>query len=526
MAHAYDAERMGETPHWEPEDIVGSMTLKTLLFSNDYRHIAIKGILTSIAMLGLGGLMAILFRTELAAPDVQFFGARPYMQLMTLHGMFMVFGFIIPFVISLNYYMMPKVLGTGRLLWAGAAQWSYWLLILAAVFLVIARPDFTWTFYPPMSLRVGGDLVFLGYLAVALVAVSEFLAGAVMMRNGWEAARRLSWGKLPLMGWGAISEGILLMGSTPILGLVGITMLTDWLELTAMFDPSRGGDVMTFMYMFWFYGHPAVYLPLMPAIAVLYTLLPRFLGRPIWSYWSAVIAFALLTVLGFVVYPHHFQPAENVVGPLQRATQILTLAIFIPSTLHVFNWISTLWSDRIPDSARRAAPFKFMVASIFFLMLGGVTAYVNAQVATDSDFVHNTYFVPAHFHAMFVGFMANMAMAGVYYLYPYFTGRMYSQRMANTHFWFWQIGIFSKVTLMYYLGFVYFPRWVVDYLPLKQWAMPQMMLTGAAYLIGFGFIVFVTNIMWSATRGRKAEADPWALSDDAVTSGTPAQPAE
>ena len=116
MAHLHDAERMGETPHWVPEDIIGNMTLKTLLFSHDYRHIAIKGILTSILMLGLGGLMALLFRTELAAPDIQFFGARPYMQLMTLHGMFMVFGFVIPFVISLNYYMMPKVLGTGRLL--------------------------------------------------------------------------------------------------------------------------------------------------------------------------------------------------------------------------------------------------------------------------------------------------------------------------------------------------------------------------------------------------------------------------
>ena len=238
MAHLHDAERMGETPHWVPEDIIGNMTLKTLLFSHDYRHIAIKGILTSVVMLGLGGLMAMLFRTELALPDVQFFGARPYMQLMTLHGMLMVFGFIIPFVIALNYYMMPKVLGTGRLLWAGAAQWSYWLLILAAVFLVIARPDFTWTFYPPMSLRVGGDLVFLGYLAVVLVAISEFLAGAVLMRNGWEAARRIGLGKLPLMGWGAISEGILLMGSTPILAVVGMTMLTDWMEVTALFDPA------------------------------------------------------------------------------------------------------------------------------------------------------------------------------------------------------------------------------------------------------------------------------------------------
>ena len=147
-------------------------------------------------------------------------------------------------------------------------------------------------------------------------------------------------------------------------------------------------------------------------------------------------------------------------------------------------------------------------------MVGGVTAYVNAQIATDSDFVHNTYFVPAHFHAMFVGFMANMAMAGVYYLYPYMTGRMYSQGLGNTHFWFWQIGIFVKVTMMYWLGYAYFPRWVVDYLPLKEWAMPQLILTGGAYLIGLGFILFVFNFMWSASRGKAATGDPWAISDD------------
>ena len=524
MASPHDIERMGGTPHWDPDDVIGKMSVSDLLFSHDYRHIAIKGILTSIVMLGLGGFMAMLFRTELAMPDIQFFDARPYMSLMTLHGMFMVFGFIIPLVVSLMYYMMPKVLGMEGLVWAKGAQWSWWTLIIAAVLLVVSRPDFTWTFYPPMSLRVGGPLLGLGFLAVLLVAISEFIAGVVLFANGWAAAKKFGWSKLPLMGWGAISEGILLVGSTPALGLVAIFMFTDWMQWTGMYDPALGGNVMTFMFTFWFYGHPAVYLPLMPAIAVLYTLLPRFLGRPIWSYWSAVSAFSILTVLAFIVYPHHFQPAETVSGPLERATQILTLMIFIPSTLHVFNWIATLWFDTIPASAKRAVPFRFIVAAIFFLMVGGVTAYVNAQIASDSDFVHNTYFVPAHFHAMFVGFMANMAMAGVYYLYPYMTGRHYNQALGNTHFWFWQIGIFGKVTMMYWLGYAYFPRWVVDYLPLQEWAMPQMILTMSAYLIGLGFIIFVINIAWSASRGTAASGDPWKLSDDAsVADGVPAE---
>ena len=374
MASPQDTERMGGSRHGQIRDIIGEPDLGTLLFSNDYRHIAIKGMLTALVMLGLGGLMAMLFRTELALPDIQFFGARPYMSLMTLHGMFMVFGFIIPLVISIMYYMMPKVLGTGRLIFPGGAQWSFWTLIAAALALVISRPDFTWTFYPPMSLRVGGPLLWLGFVAIVLVAVSEFLAGAVLFVNGWAAARKSGWSRLPLMGWAALAEGVLLMGSTPVLGLVGLLMLTDWMQLTAVYDAGRGGSTMRFMFMFWFYGHPAVYLPLVPAIGTLYTLLPRFLGRPVWSYWSGVVAFALLTALSFVVYPHHFQPAPTISTPLERAAQILTLAIFIPSTLHVFNWIATLWQDAIPASAKRAVPFRFIIASIFCLMVGGVTA--------------------------------------------------------------------------------------------------------------------------------------------------------
>ncbi len=505
------AEEATRGPHWHPENLLGKWTLRELVFSNDYRAVAIKGVLTSLILLALGGLLALSFRAELAVPGIQLIGARPYMGLMTLHGMFMVFGFVIPIVISLCYYFMPRVMGTDTLLWAGAAQLSFWLLIVAAVLLIAGRPDFTWTFYPPMSLRVGGGLAWLGYVAVILVGVSEFLAGLVLLRNvlAWKGR----WSKMPLMGWAMFWEAVLLLASTPALSLTGAIMLTDWLELTALFDPSRGGSVTRFLWLFWFYGHPAVYLPLVPAIALVYTLMPRFLGRPMWSYYSAVIAFALLGVLSFAVFHHHFQPAVSQHTWVQRLFQVLTLLIFIPSTLHVFNWIATLWHDRIPDSARAAVPFKFTIGAIFFLILGGVTGYLNAQISVDSDFIHNTYWIPAHFHAMFLGFCGQMAIAGFYYLYPYITGRMYNQMLGNLHFWLWQLGIFAKVMLMYGLGYAYFPRWVVDYLPLPEWTIPQLWLTVAAYVIGLGFVVFVINVAVSARHGRPAADDPWAVRD-------------
>ncbi len=496
-------------PQWTPEDLLGTWSLRTLMLSDDYRAIALKGVLTSLVMLALAGLFALTFRAELTVPGIQYLGARPYMGLMTLHGMIMVFGFIIPIVISLCYFMLPRLLGLDRLHWAGAAQASYWTLVAAAVLLIVGRPDFTWTVYAPMSLRVGGDLVWMGYLAVILVGISEFLAGAVLLRT--VLAWRGGWMKLPLMGWAMISEAALLLLSTPMLCLVGLFLLTDWMELSAVFDPARGGSVKIFLWMFWFYGHPAVYLPLVPAIAIVYTLLPRYLGRPMWSYHSGVIAFVLLTVLSFVVFHHHFQPDVTTHTWVQRTFQFLTLMIFIPSTLHVFNWIATLWQAPIPASAQAALPFKFTIGAIFMLIVGGVTGFLNAQITVDSDFIHNTYFVPAHFHAMFLGFCGQMAIAGIYYLFPYVTGRMYSQALGNLHFWLWQLGIFGKVMLMYALGYAYFPRWVVDYLPLPEWTTAQLWLTVAAALIGIGFLVFVANLAISASRGAAAPADPWPL---------------
>jgi len=525
MAHELDEKRTGAKLHWKPEDVIGSMSLSTLLFSNDYRHIALKGILTSFIMLALGGFFALIFRTELALPGVDFLGARVYMTLMTMHGMVMVFGFLIPLTISICYYMMPKILGMERLEWANIAQWSYWVLIVAAVFLVIGRPDFTWTAYAPMSLRVGGEFVWMGYLAIFLVALSEFLAGFVLFRNAQVGAKAVGgWSVMPMMGIGSAVVGLLLIVSTIPLGFIGLGLLTDWMEVTAWFDPARGGSVKFFLYVFWTYGHPAVYLPFIPAIAILYTMMPRILGRPMWSYWSGVIAFILLGIFAMPIGPHHFQPLYTISSWYERAIQIFTLLVFVPSVLHVFNWIATLWSDPIPASARASVPFKFMISSIAFLIYGGATAYLNAQIATDSDFIHNTYWIPAHFHAMFFGFAGQMAFAGFYFLFPYFTGRMYNQGMANSHFWLWQIGLFTKITMMFVAGYAYFPRWVYDYLPLPEWEMPQMMITAAAYLIGLGFILFVVNVAVSASRGKAAPDEPWPVEyDDAKPSALPAE---
>ena len=503
-AAAHDESRM---PDWVPEDLIGNTGLRELLFSDDYRLIAIKGVLASLMVMAVAGFFALTFRTELALPGLQFLTARPFIGLVTVHGMLMVFGFAIPITISVCYYMLPKCLGLDRLSWTGAAHWSFWLLLVAAALLLIGRPSFTWTFYAPMSLRVGGDLVWMGYAAIVLVGVSELLAGLVLLRT--VLAFRGRWRDMPLMGWAMLTEAGLLIVSTPMLTLVGIILFTDRLGVSAVFDPARGGSAVTFLWMFWFYGHPAVYLPFVPVIGVIYTLLPRFLGRPIWSKTSGVVALGLLFALSFGVFHHHFQANVTIHTWVQRFFQVTTMLIMVPSTLHVFNWIATIWQGEITPAARAAIPFKFICGAIFMVIVGGVAGFLNGQISIDSSFVHNTYWLPGHFHAMFLGFCVQGAVAAIYYLYPYFTGRMVHQGLANVHFWLWQFGIFGMIMLMYTLGLAYHPRWVVDYLPLAEWVGPQFWLTVAGFTVGLGFVVFVANLLVSARHGAAAGADPW-----------------
>ena len=248
-----------------------------------------------------------------------------------------------------------------------------------------------------------------------------------------------------------------------------------------------------------------------------------------WSQKSGVIAFSLLFVLGFGVFHHHFQPNVTIHDWKQRIFEFLTLMIIIPSSLHVFNWIATLWSGPIGARTKSWIPFKFIIGAIFMIVLGGVNGFLNGQISIDTDFIHNTYWIPAHFHTMFLGFIAQMSMAAIYFLFPYFTGRMFHQGLANLHFWLWQLGIFAQVMFMFALGLAYHPRWVVDYLPLPEWVVPQFGLTVAGFTVGLGFLVFIVNMLISARRGEVMTQDPWPAAEEtrsAAPAGAPGAPAE
>ncbi|MBL4691696.1 MAG: cbb3-type cytochrome c oxidase subunit I [Rhodospirillales bacterium] len=514
---------------WEAEDLLSKHTFMEIITSSDARLLGIKGMLLALIMLGVGGIMAMTMRAELMLPGIQFIGPKPYINAVTIHGLIMVLGYSVPFAVAALYFILPRTLGVDRIHSAWAAHMSFVTLLLGGVLLFISRPDFTWSFYAPLSIRVATDMIWMAHLAIIFVGLSEFLSGLPLIATAmaWKrggADRR--WMDMPLSGWAALTGGIFLVFSAPMLSLVGALLLTDYLQITAIYDPARGGDALTFLFMSWFYGHPAVYLPLVPLIGVLYHMLPRMLGRNLWSHTSGVIAFAALCALGFGVWVHHFQPNFTIHDLLNFFFQFMTMMILIPSSLHVFNWVASLWQGRISDETRAAVPFKFMMGAIFMIIVGGVNGYLNGQVAIDSDFIHNTYWLPAHFHAMFLGFIGMMSMATFYFFFPYITGRMFNQKLANLHFWLWLPGIFSQVMLMFWLGLTYHPRWVVDYLPLPEWVTGQFWLSVAGFVNGFGFLLFLINILISVRSGKKVTGDPWPVPDTTAASETVPEAAE
>ncbi len=514
--------------NWEPEDLFSKYSFTQLITTSDARLLGLKGMLLALIMLAIGGAMAMTMRVELMEPGIQFIGPKPYINAVTLHGLIMVLAYSVPFATAALYFILPTTLGLDGIKSPWAAHMSFLTLILGGVLLFISRPDFTWSFYAPLSLRVAGDIVWMAHIAIILVGISEFLGGIPLLRTAlaWKKKTGGRWIDMPLSGWGALTGGLFLLLSAPMLSLVGFIMLTDYLEISAIFEPARGGDALTFLFMSWFYGHPAVYLPLVPLIAVLYHMLPRLLGRNLWSHMSGVIAFSALFLVGFGVWVHHFQPNFTVHSLLNFFFQFMTMLIIVPSSLHVFNWVASMWQGRISHETRATIPFKFIAGAVFMIIVGGVNGYLNGNIAVDTDFIHNTYWLPAHFHAMFLGFIGMMSMAVFYSIYPFVTGRMFNQTLANLHFWLWLPGIFSQVMLMFWLGLTYHPRWVVDYLPLPEWVTGQFWLSIAGFVNGLGFLIFVINILVSARWGKAVTGDPWPVPDTSMADQAVVQPAE
>ncbi len=472
------------------------------------------------ALAGLWGATdAVLFRTELLTPEPAVFGVDTYNALFTTHGLTMLFFFATPVAFGLGNYVVPLLVGSDDMAFPRVNAVAFWLLppalllvragIVANVLGIggIDPPSTGWTLYPPLSIRDPNAEVDLLLLGLHLSGVSTILAAINFIVTVLvERSPDVGWERLDVFSWTMLTTGGLVVFSFPILGAVLLMLLLDRNLGTAFFTIEGGGPIL-YQHLFWFFGHPEVYILALPAMGLISHILPKFADRKLFGFKFVVYSTLAIGVLSFGVWGHHMF-TTGIDPRIRGAFMAVTLAIAVPSAVKTFNWIATLWRGRV----RLAPPLLFCVGAIFTFVFGGVTGVFLASVPADLAY-HGTYYVVGHFHFVLAGTIVFALFAAYYYWCPILTGRLYDERLAVAHFWLTIIGVAVTFGVLVVLGMQGLPRRMATY-PLR-FAPLQQIATVGAYVTGFGQVLWAWNALRSLWAGPPVESpDVWNLKRD------------
>ncbi|MFC7155225.1 cbb3-type cytochrome c oxidase subunit I [Halomarina halobia] len=481
-----------------------------------------------------GGLAVILMRTELLTPagdvlapmaeamGVANGGEGLYNALLTTHGITMLFLFGTPIIAAFANYLIPLLIGADDMAFPRINAIAFWLLppgallIWAGFFFVpfgVDPSQLSWTMYTPLSIEqpeAGADLMLLG---LHLTGVSATMGAINFIATIFtEAGDDVNWANLDIFSWTILTQSGLILFSFPLLGSVLIMLLLDRNFATTFFTV-EGGSPILYQHLFWFFGHPEVYILVLPPMGIVSYVLPRFAGRKLFGFKFVVYSTLAIGVLSFGVWAHHM--FSTGIDPRIRASfMAVSLAIAIPSAVKVFNWITTMWNGRI----RLTAPMLFCIGFVQNFIIGGVTGVFLASIPVDLV-LHDTYYVVGHFHYIVMGAIAFAGFAGLYYWYPIYTGRMYQRTLAKVHFWTWMVGTNITFLAMLLLGYEGMPRRYATYefgTELVSLTLIQALHVAAtlgAFLMLFGGVVFLYNFVQSWYEGPEAGLDPWDLEE-------------
>ncbi len=482
------------------------------LFSTNHKDIGTMYLIFSLVMMFLGGAMAMILRLELFVPGIQIVEPDLYNNMVTNHALIMVFGMVMPAAAGMANWMIPMMIGAPDMALPRLNNLSFWLLPMAATMLVISilvafipgtgTPVNTgWTLYPPLSVQSGMGMDFLIF-TVHLLGISSILASInivttiVNMR-----APGMDWFKLPLFVWSWLFTGLLLIMIMPVLA-GGVTMLLfDRHFGTAFFDAAGGGDPVLFQHMFWFFGHPEVYVLLLPSIGVLGLIIPTFSRKPLFAYKPLVWFMAVLTILGMLVWAHH----QYTVGMSLGATtyfMIGTILISIPVGMMLMSFIFTMWRGAMTFET----PMLFGIAIILMFSFAGVTGVMLAVVPADLQY-HDSMFVVAHFHYALIPGSVFGLYAAVFYWLPKWTGNMYDEKLGQIFFWWTTLSFNLTFFPQHFSGLAGMPRRIVDYSP--QFAEFNYLSSVGGMLFGLSHLLFLYIIIKTIKGGEKAPANPW-----------------
>ncbi|MDA8363802.1 MAG: cytochrome c oxidase subunit 1 [Gammaproteobacteria bacterium] len=482
------------------------------LFTTNHKDIGRMYIIFSVVMFLVGGMLAMLIRTELLRPWL-LIPPEVYNQIITVHGLVMVFAAVMPATTGLANYLIPMMIGAPDMALPRLNNWGFWLLPPAAVLLVMpfalemfgignGAIDTGWTMYAPLSVQ-GGIGVDFAIFAVYLMGISSLLSSINIIVTILNLrAPGMSFGKLPIFVWSWLITAFLLVAVFPPL-MGGVTMLfADRHFGTHFFNAAGGGDPVLWEHIFWFFGHPEVYILLLPTAGILPHVLSTFARKPVYGYNAQVYSFWAIGLLSVVVYAHHMFTSGLPV-PAQLYFMYSTMAISVPVAVLFFCWFATIWQG----SMTFETPMLFALGYIVLFGVGGLTGLILSDAVADQQY-HNSYFLVAHFHYALFGGPVMGIIAATYYYLPKITGRMYNETLGKWHFWQTLIGFNLTFIPQFFLGIAGMPRRIPDYA--LQFAHLNMLSSIGAYILGSAQLVLVYNLIQVLRGvGKKATAQVW-----------------
>ncbi|GAA3995475.1 cytochrome c oxidase subunit I [Comamonas faecalis] len=479
------------------------------LFATNHKDIGTLYLLFSFTMLMIGGLLAMLIRAELFQPGLQIFNPEMFNQLTTMHGLIMVFGAIMPAFVGFANWMIPLQIGASDMAFARMNNFSFWLLppagfmLSAAFFMPGGAPAAGWTLYAPLSAQMGMSLdaaIFALHImgASSIMGAINIIVTILNMR-----APGMTLMKMPMFCWSWLITAYLLIAVMPVFAGAITMTLTDRHFGTSFFNPAGGGDPVMYQHIFWFFGHPEVYIMILPAFGMISQIVPTFARKKLFGYTSMVYAIAAIATMSMIVWAHHmFTTGMPVTG--QLFFMYATMVIAIPTGVKVFNWTATMWRG----SMTFETPMLWAVGFIFVFTIGGFTGVIPAVVPIDTQ-IQDTYYIIAHFHYVLVAGSLFAIYGAYYYWAPKWTGVMYDETRGKIHFW-WSIISFNVAFFpMHFLGLAGMPRRYADY-PM-QFADFNMIASIGAFFFGIAQVYFFVAVVVPMMRGKgeKAPQRPW-----------------
>ena len=482
-----------------------------VLATVDHKIIGRRYLVTSVVFLLLGGVEAALLRVQLATSGMRVLSPAMYDAVFTMHGLTMIFWYAAPVLSGFSNYLWPLMLGARDMACPRANALSYWTFLMSGIFLYTSvllgqMPDAGWFAYAPLTgiayspgLRMDFYAIGLVFLGVSTtVGAVNFLVTIFRTR-----APGMSLDRMPIFVWGTLTTSFAVLAATPALTVACAFLYLDRRAGTRFYDAAAGGSALLWQHLFWSFGHPWVYIVVLPAMGMISDLIPTFCRRPLVGYPFVALATVSTGILGFGVWVHHMF-ATGIPPVATSFFSAASMVITIPSAVAVFAWLATMWHGR----PVLRTPMLFAAGFIVLFVIGGVSGVVTGSVAYDWQ-VTDTYFVVAHLHYVLIGINVFAVLAGFYYWFPKMTGRMLDERLGRVNFWLMFIGFGVGFFPMHTLGLAGMPRRIYSYHPGLGWEWQNLWVTIGSFVFALGIAAFLVNVVYSLRRGAEAGANPW-----------------